>query len=136
MTRKGEVAYVVVGDSKHIWIPALSRGRLGAGRLKGLRCIHTHLNGEPLSREDVTDLVLIGLDLMVSVQVNEKGIPGPITYANILPKNRDGKGWIVNRVSDIGQLNVDFLEMIQSLEEELDRARVRVSVKKKERNDD
>ena len=75
MTRKGEVAYVVVGDSKYIWIPALSRGRLGAGRLKGLRCIHTHLNGEPLSREDVTDLVLIGLDLMVCVQVNEKGIP-------------------------------------------------------------
>lgn len=133
MTRKGEVAYIVVGDSKHIWIPALSRGRLGAGRLKGLRCIHTHLNGEPLSREDVTDLVLIGLDLMVCVQVNEKGIPGPITYANILPTNRDGKGWIVNRVPDIGQLNVDFLEMIQSLEEELERARVRVSVEKKER---
>ena len=133
MTRKGKVAYVVVGNSKHIWIPALSRGRLGSGRLKGLRCIHTHLNGEPLSKEDLTDLVLIGLDLMVCVQVNEQGIPGSIIYANILPANRDGKGWIVNRVSDIGQLNTDFFELIQSLEEELDRSRVRLSVKKRER---
>ncbi|MCK4782997.1 MAG: GTPase HflX, partial [Desulfobacteraceae bacterium] len=133
MTRKGKVAYVVVGNSNHIWIPALSRGRLGAGRLKGLRCIHTHLNGEPLSREDVTDLVLVGLDLMVCVQVNEKGISGPITYANILPTNRDGKGWIVNRVPDIGQLNFDFLEMIQALEEEMARTRVRPSLEKKER---
>ena len=64
MTRKGGVAYVVVGDNKHILIPDLTTYRLGTGRLKGLRCIHTHLNSEPISREDVTDLVLLGLDLM------------------------------------------------------------------------
>ena len=112
MTRKGKVAYVVVGDNTHIWIPDLTKYRLGPGRLKGLRCIHTHLNGEPLSKEDVTDLVLLGLDLIVSVQVDERGIPGPIYYANILPRNRNGEGWIVNRVPDIGQLNIDFLETI------------------------
>jgi GTP-binding protein HflX len=133
MTRKGEVAYVVVGDHKHIWIPDLTRYRLGADRLKGLRCIHTHLNGEPLSDEDVTDLVLLGLDLMVSVQVDERGIPGAISYASILPTNRDGKGWSVSRVPDIGQLNVDFLEMIQSLEEELARRRVRRSLEEREK---
>ena len=133
MTRKGDVAYVVVGNNKHIWIPDLSRYRLGIGRLKGLRCIHTHLNGELLSREDVTDLVLLGLDLMVCVQVDEKGIPGPISYANILPADSDKQGWLVNRVPDIGQLNVDFLEMIQSLEEELNRARVGRTLGKKER---
>jgi GTP-binding protein HflX len=123
MTRKGEVAHVIVGDYKHVWIPDLSSYRLGIGRLKGLRCVHTHLNGEPLSREDVTDLVLLGLDLMVCVQVDEKGIPGAISFANILPEKTDGKRWVVNRVKDIGQLNVDFLEMIQSLEAELARNR-------------
>ena len=132
MTRKGEVAHVVVGDYKHVWIPDLSSYRLGVGRLKGLRCIHTHLNGEPLSREDVTDLVLLGLDLMVCVQVDTKGIPGTISFANILPKNSDGKRWIVNRVPDIGQLTVDFLEMIQSIEEELARNRPRRSLEEKE----
>lgn len=133
MTRKGQVAYVVVGDNKHIWIPDLSRDRLGPGRLKGLRCIHTHLNGEPLSKEDVTDLVLLALDLMVCVQIDDRGIPGPISYANILPTNSNGKGWIVSRVPDIGQLNVDFPEMIQSLEDELARTRIRPSLEEKER---
>jgi GTP-binding protein HflX len=133
MTRKGNVAYVVVGDNSHIWIPDLSKYRLGTGRLKGLRCVHTHLNGEPLSREDVTDLVLLGLDLMVCIHVDEKGIPGPISYANILPANRDNKGWLVNQVSDIGQLNINFSEMIQSLEEELTRARAGRSLGKNER---
>jgi len=124
---------VIVGDHQHIWIPDLSRVRLGPGRLKGLRCIHTHLNGEPLSGEDITDLVLLGLDLMVCVQVNDNGVPGPIFYANILPANRNKKGWIVNRVPDIGRLNVDFLEMIQSLEEELARTRSARSLGKEER---
>lgn len=133
MTRKGEVALVIVGDHNHISIPDLSKYRLGRSRLKGLRCIHTHLNGEPLSEEDITDMVLLGLDLMVCVQVNEKGIPGSISYANILPDNRNGKGWIVNHVADVGQLNVDFLELIQSLEEEIARTRIGRSLQKKER---
>ncbi len=124
---------MIVGDHKHIWIPDLERERLGEGRLKGLRCIHTHLNKEPLSGEDVTDLVLLGLDLMVCVQVDEQGIPGPISYANILPASSNGKGWIVNQVPDIGQLNIDFLEMIQSLEEELVRTRGSRSLEKGER---
>jgi GTPase len=133
MTRKGEVACVVVGDNKHVWIPDISSYRLGPGRLKGLRCIHTHLKGEPLSREDLTDLVLLGLDLMVCIEVNEQGIPGSISFANILPDNRNGKGWIVNRVADIGQLNVDFSEIIQSLEDELARTRAGRSLRKKDR---
>jgi GTP-binding protein HflX len=90
ITRKGEVAYVIVGDNKHILIPDLGRFRLGMRRLKGLRCIHTHLNKEPLSKEDITDLVLVGLDLMVSIQVGNNGIPGTISYAHILPKNNRG----------------------------------------------
>ena len=133
MTRKGDVALVIVGDHKHISIPDLSKYRLGVSRLKGLRCIHTHLNGEPLSEEDLTDMLLLGLDLMVCIQVNEKGIPGSISYANILPGNRNGKGWCVNRVADVGQLNVDFLEMIQSLEAEIARTRVGRSLERKER---
>ncbi len=124
MTRQGRVAHVVVGDNKHIWIPDLGGFRLWEGRLRGLRCIHTHLNGESLSEEDISDLVLLGLDLMVCVQVDKEGIPGPISYANILPTSRGGKGWDMTRAPDIGQLQVDFLEMIRSLEEELGRTHV------------
>jgi len=133
MTRSGEVAYVIVGDNQHIRIPDLSRVRHGPGRLKGLRCIHTHLNKEPLSDEDLTDLVFLGLDLMVCVQVDEGGIPGSIDYANILPANRNKKGWVVHYVTDIGQLDVDFLEIIHSLEEELARTRGARALDKEER---
>jgi len=133
ITRRGEVAYVVVGDHRRIWIPDLAGFRGGPGRLKGLRCIHTHLNGESLSEEDITDLVLLRLDLMVSLEVSEKGIPGAITYANILPANSDGKGWQVTRVPNIGQLDVDFRELISSLEEELAKSQVPSSVEQKEK---
>lgn len=133
MTRKGKVAYVIVGDNKHIMIPDLSMYRLGPGRLKGLRCIHTHLNHEPLSKEDVTDLVLLELDLMMCVHVAENGVPGPVSYATILPANRDGKGWIVNRVPDMGQLNMNFMEFIQSLEDELARSRTQRKIERTER---
>ena len=39
--RKGDVEYVVVGNDQGIFIPDFARFRSGAGRLKGLRCVHT-----------------------------------------------------------------------------------------------
>lgn len=51
-----------MGNQKEILIPDLSGFRSGTSRLKGLRLIHTHLNGEPLSRDDLVDLALLRLD--------------------------------------------------------------------------
>jgi len=123
VSRKGEVVSVIVGDDKNILIPDLGRFRLGLGRLKGLRCLHTHIHGEPLSREDLTDLVLLGLDLMVSIEVGEEGSPGPIAYAHILPENSRGEKWSIQKVPDVGQLHIDFQELMESLEDELSRSR-------------
>ena len=132
INRKGKVASVIVGDNRHILIPDIGGYRPGPGRLSGLRCIHTHLNGEPLSMEDVTDLELTGLDLMACIQVDARGIPGAISYANILPGQSGGRSWDLNQVPDIGQLDCDFLAMIQSLEEELGRTGVRPSLNRKD----
>ncbi len=133
ISRSGEVAYVIVGDNKHIWIPDLGRFRLGVGRLKGLRCVHTHLGGEPLSQEDLTDLILLGLDLMCCIQVGGNGIPGAISYAHISPKNGQGEGWNLTAVPDMGQLNTDFQELMQSLEDELARTGEGRTLEKRER---
>ncbi|MBN2122776.1 MAG: GTPase HflX [Deltaproteobacteria bacterium] len=133
ITRKGDIVCVVVGDNRRILIPALGRFRLGAGRLNGLRCIHTHLAGEPLSKEDLTDLVLLGLDLMVCVRVGERGILGAISYAHILPENAQGEGWRVTEVSDIGRLDRDFHSLIRALEDELARTDARPSLEERER---
>ena len=121
VTRRGDIAYVIVGDDKRILIPDLGRFRSGVSRLSGLRCIHTHLHGEPLSKEDIADMALLGLDIMMAVQVGPEGIPGPIHYAHILPDNPKNTGWEVNNLPDIGRLNIDFEELIQSLEDEIAR---------------
>jgi len=133
INRKGDVVSVVVGDDRNILIPDLGRFRLGPGRLKGLRCVHTHLHGESLSREDLTDMVLLGLDLMIAVKVGVEGVPGPISYGHILPENAGGEKWRVEEVADVGRLQVDFQAMIQSLENELSRTSTRPTLGEKER---
>lgn len=121
ITRRGQVTHVIVGDNKSIQIPELGRFRSGPGRLKGLRYIHTHLHGEPVSREDITDMVLLGLDMLGMIQVGRDGIPAQISYSHILPENRNDRGWEIISVPDIGRLNVNFQELINSLEGELAR---------------
>jgi len=133
ITRSGDVAYVIVGDDKRISIPDLAGYRSTGARLNGLRCIHTHLHNESISQEDLADLVLLGLDMMVTVQVDPEGIPGPIDYAHILPKNAGDRGWDITSVPDSGQLNIDFIELIQAIEDELARTDRRPTLEKRER---
>jgi GTP-binding protein HflX len=133
ITRKGAVTHVVVGDNKRIWLPDIGRFRTGPGRLLGLRCVHTHLHGEPLSDEDLTDLILLGLDLMVCIHLSENGLPGPISYAHILAESNKNRGCEISRVPDIGQLHLNFKAFIQSLEDEIARTDKPKSLVKKER---
>ena len=79
--RGGNVRYVVVGGPMGILIPDLSDFRLGSGpRLRGLRFVHTHLRGEPLSHDDLTDLALLRLDFMAAIEVLESGLPGTYSW--------------------------------------------------------
>ncbi|HYX40399.1 MAG TPA: hypothetical protein VE821_01815, partial [Pyrinomonadaceae bacterium] len=84
--RKGYVEYVVVGDARRIEWPDLRRTRVGSDRFRGLRCVHTHLRGEELTQDDLTDLALLRLDLMVVLDVDERtGLPGMVRAAHLLP---------------------------------------------------
>jgi len=67
VNRRSKVAFVIVGDSKRIVIPPTGEYRAAPGRLTGLRCIHTHLNHEALTTDDLTDLALLRLDLMAVI---------------------------------------------------------------------
>jgi GTP-binding protein HflX len=108
----------MVGDQKGITIPDLSRYRAGILRLRGLRLIHTHLQGEPLTQEDLTDLALLRLDMIVALTVDGNGIPGLIYSAHLLPDNPEKKVWEIDSPYSFGQLDIDFLKWIQSLEDE------------------
>jgi GTP-binding protein HflX len=97
----------------------LSRYRGGTGRLKGLRCIHTHLKGEPLSQDDLTDLALLRLDMMAAVQVTPQGLPGKVFVGYLLPGNAQGEVWQLEEFRGPADLFPDFFAFIRSLEEEL-----------------
>ncbi len=57
----------MVGDASKLVLPDVGRMRGGAGRFRGLRLVHTHLRGEPLTRDDLTDLALLRLDLVAAI---------------------------------------------------------------------
>ena len=81
INRYGRVEYVGVGDASTAPLPQLSarRGDLenAAGRLSGLRCIHTHPNGSLRpSNVDLASLKALKLDAMVVCAVNEGRING------------------------------------------------------------
>src|SRR5918997_6989598 len=129
--RKGYVSSVIVGDAKRIELPDLRRTRVAADRFRGLRCVHTHLRGEELTQDDLTDLALLRLDLMVALDVDERtGLPGLVRAAHLLPTtaaelDADAKAapYAFLEPQIPSQLDVDFLSLIDSLEEEMARNR-------------
>jgi GTP-binding protein HflX len=98
--------------------------------LRGLRLIHTHLQGEPLTEEDLTDLALLRLDMMVVLNINGADGSGVIHSAHLLPDNPDKKVWEVDPPSSLSQYDLDFVRWIQSLEDEFQRGQRSVAVKK------
>ncbi len=69
LSRSGQVLAVAVGDDQSVELPAVE-GRRGASRLSGVRCIHTHPNGNPmLSGVDISALKNNRFDAMVAIGV-------------------------------------------------------------------
>ncbi|MBW2109264.1 MAG: GTPase HflX [Deltaproteobacteria bacterium] len=119
--RRGWTAFVMVGDYQQIVIPSLEKFRSGEGRLKGLRCVHTHLQGEPLTRDDLMDLALLHLDLMAAVTLRPDGLPGRVHVAHLLPERVEGCNWRILTPMHAGELEVDCVGLIRSLESEFAR---------------
>ncbi len=85
LDRRGLVQHVMVGDAQSIALPDWGRLRAGRGRLRGLRCLHTRLGNEGLSRDDRTDLLLLRLDAMVTVGMDDDGLPTLAHTAALAP---------------------------------------------------
>ena len=119
--RLGTVRHVIVGDDREIVIPDLSAYGLGRSGLRGLRVVHTHLKGEPLSRDDLTDLALLRLDLMVALSVGADGLPGRVHYAHLLPPGPEGRHVEVLSAPSVYSLELDLEAFLRSLEGELER---------------
>ncbi|HEV8588642.1 MAG TPA: GTPase HflX [Pyrinomonadaceae bacterium] len=129
--RKGYVEHVMVGDARRIELPDFKRVRVAADRFRGLRCVHTHLRGEELTRDDLTDLALLRLDLMAAIDVDARtGLPGVVRAAHILPTtptnvadNGQGDQFGFLEPAVPSQLHVDFIALMDALEAEMARNR-------------
>ncbi|MGW8313544.1 MAG: GTPase HflX [Desulfuromonadales bacterium] len=121
--RSGAVKYVILGDDREIVIPDLSGFGLGRSGLRGLRCIHTHLKGEPLSQDDLNDLALLRLDLMVSLSAGADGLPGTLHLAHLIPPTPDGQIHLLQKIPSIYSWDLDFGAFIRALDVELEQSR-------------
>ena len=119
LDRRGHPAHVIVGDAKALFLPEFPRR--GRDRLAGLRLVHTHLQEEALTEDDLTDLALLRLDLVAAITVQPDGLPGVVHIAHLLPANVNDTPWQVLRPVRVHDLEEDFLQMVGALEEEFAR---------------
>lgn len=116
--RAGRVDSVIIGDQRRIVIPVLPQARSGRGRLKGLRCVHTHLSAENLTDDDLMDLLFLRLDLMAVLTVGKNGLPGQLFSAHLVPHPVAGRHWVFLPPVAPSQQELNFQSLIKSLEDE------------------
>ena len=121
--RRGDVSHVIVGDAHQLFIPELGRVRAGQSRFRGLRLVHTHLRGEGLSRDDLTDLTLLRLDAVVVIQARPDGLPGWLEIGTLRPDAPvgDASPFQTERVPSIHNWELDFRELVRELEGDFSR---------------
>jgi GTP-binding protein HflX len=143
--RSGEVDYVIVGDTTRLMLPDIGRLRAATGRFRALRLIHTHLFNELLTRDDLVDLVRLRLDLVAAIQLSPEGEARTLHYAynTPVPDRPQGRASASDSAAKttarsenallsaegtlpyrqvgplpLGRIQVNFGELIQSLEDE------------------
>ena len=116
ISRSGKVTHVILGDTGGILIPSLEDFPLGKKALRGMRLVHTHLRGEPLSDDDIADLSLLRLDMIVAIDVNDEAL-NRVEAAHITPKGPE------REVVDLHHLAYDFHDFVGALEDEMLRRR-------------
>jgi GTP-binding protein HflX len=139
--RSGAVDSVIVGTSTGLMLPDIGRLRAAQGRFRALRLVHTHLFGEPLTRDDLVDLTRLRLDLVCAVLVSPDGDPTALTWAYNMPThetveqpaagpaeakgngsaNGAARSYEVVGPRPYGQPQPHFGQLITSLEEEFAR---------------
>jgi GTPase len=134
LTRKGDIEAVVVGNAHQLELPDIGRARAGQTRLRGLRLVHTHLKSEPLTRDDLTDLALLRLDLVAAIGVKDDGQPGLLHWAHLLPAGEvAGEFWRTQTLTSVHDEQPDIAATLASLEDEFARAASARKVSGKER---
>ncbi|MBF0480215.1 MAG: GTPase HflX [Desulfovibrionaceae bacterium] len=119
--RRGRPQMVIAGTPQSVLIPDLSRMRAGAGRLRGLRLLHTKLGGEGLNQEDLTDLIFLRLDSVSVLAVTADGRPATLQAAHLLPRGAGSQPYEVYPLTAWDRVSLDYVALTAAIEEELAR---------------
>jgi GTPase len=131
--RSGAIDSVIVGDAAKLMLPDVGRLRAAEGRFRGLRLVHTHLRGEPLTHDDRVDLVRLRLDLVAAILLAPGGEPRALCWAHNVPGVDGSASYREIGPVPLAQSRVDVGRLMGDLEAEFARrARARV-VKSKDR---
>jgi len=125
ISRIGSIEYVIIGDDRSIFIPELKQFPLGKKVLRGLRLVHTHLKGEPINNDDLTDLSLLRLDLIVAIDASTpQHAPVLLQTAHLIPSTPHNPNYKVNSPQQLGTLTEPLSTFIHSLESDLLKTRI------------
>ena len=130
--RNGNIEFIIIGTNQQIMIPDLSGYRGSKGRLRGLRCVHTHLKkDERLSEDDLTDLALLRLDLMCAITIDSEGEPSGVYTAHIIPDENAKPPYSISKKGGVDILSNNCSSLISSIESELAKKNKKASKEKK-----
>ncbi|MEC4673574.1 MAG: GTPase HflX, partial [Nitrospirota bacterium] len=119
INRRGNIESVIVGTDRQLVIPLLARSRSGSKLLRGVRLVHTHLHNQPLTKEDLTDLALLRLDLMAVIGIGNSGEPMDISIAHLIPSKRSSQPYEELKPCPFFSFQLDCGVFVQDLENEI-----------------
>ena len=113
MDRSGNVIDISIGDSSTVNLPVVP---VYDRRLSGVRIVHTHPGGNPhLSSVDISALIKLKLDCIVSIGVSDEGVTGyEVAVCSILNDELTYDRTLVKNLDDF-----DYLDAIKEVEEAL-----------------
>lgn len=124
ITRSGQIIEIAVGDNATVELPSFS-GRRGAGRLIGIRCIHTHPGGNPyLSGVDISALKNNKYDAMVAIGVLSPDFTkSELTFGLItgIDSNENYTAECYGPYSIEDAENINFVNTVSTIERILDK---------------
>lgn len=124
ITRSGQIIEIAVGDNATVELPSFS-GRRGAGRLSGIRCIHTHPGGNPyLSGVDISALKNNKYDAMVAIGVVSPDFTkSELTFGLItgIDSNENYTAECYGPYSIKDAENINFVNTVSTIERILDK---------------
>ena len=124
ITRSGQIIEIAVGDNATVELPSFS-GRRGAGRLSGIRCIHTHPGGNPyLSGVDIYALKNNKYDAMVAIGVISPDFTkSELTFGLItgIDSNENYTAECYGPYSIEDAENINFINTVSTIERILDK---------------